>query len=214
MFRLAIPAATLAALVNINAVKAQNEIPYSACPLIGAYYTAPSLAKDSEEVATINSIFTEAFDNLIADGGSDVYGPIFNETTSFSFALFSGGESVKDRSIFFEYHYTSPTDQSSLGTNVTRDTKFPLGDVTMVFTVYAWLMEVGDSWETPITQYLPELLSLDGDDAEVRWDEVTIGALAGHMSGIIRKSDACEVTADCNFDGRRPVIKPDRIRQE
>lgn len=203
MLRFTSTAAVAATLLNINAAMAQDEeIPYEACALIGNYYAPRSLAKGSEEVVMINSVFTEMFDAMIRDGGSEKYGPIFNETTSFSVVLFAGDESVADDPTYFKYHYTSPADQEALGVNVTGSTKFPIGDVTMVFTVYAWLAEIGDGWEVPITDYLPELLSLNSGNSEVMWEEVTVGALAGQASGIKRFSGACDVMSECDYDGK------------
>jgi hypothetical protein len=202
MLRRALFAAAAATLLDVRTVIAQDDIPYSACPLIGAYYPAPSLTRDSEDVAMFNSTFTSAFDSLVQDSGSDKYGPIFANTTSFSVALFTGGESVKDHPAFFEYHYTSPMHQAAHMNHLTRDTRFLIGDVTMVFTVYAWLLEFGESWETPITYYLPELQLLNRDHSIVRWEEVTVGALAGQMSGLIRESGACKFGEDCNLNGK------------
>lgn len=63
----------------------------------------------------------------------------------------------------------------------------------MVFAVYAWLLEMGETWDTPITQYLPELNG-------VAWEEVTIGSLAGHMSGLVRQTEACTIGTECDWD--------------
>lgn len=44
--------------------------------------------------------------------------------------------------------------------------------------------------DDPITKYVPELLQLRGETDEVngittvQWEQVTLGALASHMSGI------------------------------
>lgn len=165
-----------------------DDISYSACPLIGAYYPAPTISKSSEVLNALGSELQDALDKLVVDDGSDVYGPISPNTTSFSVALFGGAESMKDDPAFFEYHYTSPQDQLDVGTNLGSDTRMPLGDVTMVFTVYAWLIKMGDNWDTPITEYLPEL-RLAGDSNLVSWEDVTIGALAGHMSGLVRECE-------------------------
>ena len=137
--------------------------------------------------AKLSSDFTTTFNQLIEKGGSDKYGPITPNTTSFSVVMFTGTDSRKEDPVFFEYHYTSPRDLSDTGTNITSDTKFPVGDLTMIFTVYAWLVEMGETWDAPITQYLPELGNASNPNG-VSWSEVTIGSLAGHMSGLIRQS--------------------------
>lgn len=164
----------------------ENEIPFVACPLIGAYYPPPTISKSSDTFAQLQSEFTKEFDDLVKNGGSEKFGKITPNTTSFSVVLFGGAESLKDDPVFFEYHYTSPKDLEDTNTNLTSTTKFPVGDVSMVFTVYAWLVEMGENWETPITKYLPELADTK-ESLTVPWDDVTIGALAGQMSGLSRE---------------------------
>lgn len=163
-----------------------NDIQFSACPLIGAYYPPPTISKDSETLAKLSGAFKEEFDNLVKNGGSEKYGEISANTTSFSVVLFGGPSVGGEDPILFEYHHTSSEDQALTKTELASDTKFPLGDVTMVFTVYAWLVEMGEQWETPITKYLPELTSTKGSSLSVPWEDVTIGALAGQMSGLSR----------------------------
>ncbi|KAM0553249.1 hypothetical protein ACHAPJ_007538 [Fusarium lateritium] len=191
-----------------------NDIPFQGCGLIGAYYPAPTIDTSSDAFKKIIAQFTKKFDDLIKDGGSETYGPITANTTSFSVTLFGGAESLRDDPVFFEYHYTSPEDQAS-NSNVTSSTKFPTGDVSMIFTVYAWLVKMGEQWETPITEYLPELAKVKGS-LTVPWEDVTIGALAGQMSGLSRESGACVVGEPCDwrafekdFAGKSPYFLPD-----
>lgn len=66
---------------------------------------------------------------------------------------------------------------------------FRVGSITKLFSVYLWLVEVGDvHWKQPITDFVPELKAAgNADDVErVQWEDVTIEALASHMSGIGR----------------------------
>jgi len=164
---------------------ANNDIPFQACAPIGAYYPPPTIDKSSESFKKLTLQFTKTFDDLIKNGGSDKYGPITPNTTSFSVVIFGGAESFRDDPVFFEHHYTSPEDRVTNG-NLTSDTRFPVGDVSMVFTVYAWLVRMGEQWQTPITKYLPELAKVK-DLLTVNWEDITIGALAGHMSGLSRE---------------------------
>ncbi|KAM0244944.1 hypothetical protein ACHAP5_005851 [Fusarium lateritium] len=187
------------------AVLAQNEcidndIPFFGCAPLGAYYPPPTISKTSKPFKAVISTFTKIFDDLIKNSGSERYGEITPNTTSFSVIIFGGDESLREDPVLFEYHYTSPEDMAS-NDNVTLATKFPLGDVSMVFTVYAWLAKMGEQWETPITKYLPELAKAKGS-LKVSWDEVTIGALAGQMSGLSRESKACVVGEPCVWKGK------------
>ncbi|KAK7409300.1 hypothetical protein QQX98_008540 [Neonectria punicea] len=192
-----------------------DDIPFSACPLIGAYYPPPTISKSSDAFSQLESRFTDVFDELIKNGGSEDYGETMPNTTSFSVVLFGGSNSLDDNPIFFEYHYTSPEDQSLTNTNLTSTTKLPLGDVTMVFTVYAWLADKGEQWEQPITKYLPELVDVKGS-LSVPWEDVTIGSLAGQISGLSRQSQACVIGEPCDwksfasdFAEKPPVFLPD-----
>jgi hypothetical protein len=66
---------------------------------------------------------------------------------------------------------------------------FALGDLTQLFTVYTQLTELGDEvWSRSIVDFLPELRNVSTIDAihAVRWEDVTLGSLAGHMAGISR----------------------------
>ncbi|KAH8685127.1 beta-lactamase/transpeptidase-like protein [Ilyonectria robusta] len=179
-----------------------DNVTFSACPLIGAYYPPPTISKSSGAFSQLASTFTDVFDELVKDGGSEKYGSIMPNTTSFSVVLFGGSHSLREDPIFFEYHYTSPADQSVTGASLTSSTKFPVGDVTMVFTVYAWLVDKGEQWEESITKYLPELARIEGP-LTVPWEDVTIGSLAGQMSGLSRQSFASD------FAEKSPIFLPD-----
>ncbi|OIW35475.1 beta-lactamase/transpeptidase-like protein [Coniochaeta ligniaria NRRL 30616] len=154
---------------------------YQPCPLLRAYYDAPNLSKSSDAVNSLSKDFNAVFDNLTRTGKSDDYGAITPNTTSFS------------------VHYTAPA--AGADVNVTSDTVFALGGLTQLFTIYAWLANMGvETWSDPITKYLPELTSAacGGGTFTVDWNSVTIEALAGHMAGIARDSNVCELGAECD----------------
>jgi CubicO group peptidase (beta-lactamase class C family) len=75
---------------------------------------------------------------------------------------------------------------------VDKNTVYRLGSLTKIFTIYTWLVQDGDlKWNTPITEYVPELQAVadrSSQDAvaNVDWGDVTIGALASQMAGIVR----------------------------
>lgn len=167
---------------------------YTPCALIGAYFPPPSATSIVE--AGLATGFQAAFDKLIHDGGHEIYGPIFPNTTSFSVVYFSGAKkgAAENSSTIFEYHYTSPYDKAhGLGT-LTADTKFSLAEVTMVLTVYTWLVKMGDRWSEPITTFLPDLKSQE-DGFGIPWEDITVGDLVGHTSGLVRSCKCDPQTA-------------------
>lgn len=178
---------------------------YQPCPLLRAYYDAPVLSKSSDAVKPLTKDFDAVFDNLTRNGGSEDYGAITPNTTSFSVVLFSGANTGSGDSIFYEYHYTAPAAASNA--KVTSDSVFALGSLTQLFTVYAWLAEMGlETWRDPITKYLPELKSAcGGSNSSVAWETVTIEALAGHIAGIARDSSVCELGAACDRQGESKI---------
>jgi CubicO group peptidase (beta-lactamase class C family) len=167
---------------------AADQPAYQACPLFQAYYPPPTIDKSSDAIKSFSRDFTTTFDQLVRTGKHEVYGDITPNTTSFSVVLFSaaGNSVAKNDPIFFNYQYTAPGAKAK--TNVSLDTVFPVGSLTQLFTVYAWLAKYGDAeWDTPITRFIPELLTAPtlGKFA-VPWKDVTIAALASHMAGISR----------------------------
>ncbi|KJR83623.1 alkaline D-peptidase [Sporothrix schenckii 1099-18] len=195
-------ASLVALLAGLAAVSSAQDLPYQPCPLIRAYYPVPGINKSSSAIQKATATFSGLFDNLVKTGCSDNFGCISPNTTSFSLALYSIADAGDDEDfIFFDYSHTVP----SLANNKTvgLDTIFPTGTLTQVFTVYAWLIQMGDGyWEQPITVFLPELLetSLSSGSIAVDWDNVSIGSLAGQMSGIVRDSYACQLGSECNHE--------------
>lgn len=56
----------------------------------------------------------------------------------------------------------------------------------MVMTVYAWLATMGDRWDEPITRCLPQLDAGHDGGLGIQRSDITVGSLAGHMSGLPR----------------------------
>lgn len=159
---------------------ATADMKYQACPLLRAYYPPPSIQEPHFRSA-LNKMVYDSFTSLVSTGNSK-YGAITPNTTSFSVVFFSGNAQDESDPILFEYHHGASNQA------VTADTTFLTGDLTQILTVYHWLVEVGEQhWETSITEYLPELKKQANHDG-VAWDEVTLGALAGQMSGLARTS--------------------------
>lgn len=173
---------------SLFALVAAAQVSYSPCPLIGNYFPAPSWSSIID--AKLPAAFGTAFSDLVQHSGHPVYGPISANTTSFSVIYFYGNAGDQNSNapspVLFEYHHTSAYDAVHNVSAITANTKLPLAEVTMVMTVYTWLATMGDRWDEPITKYLPELGARQEGDLGIPWSDVTIGSLAGHMSGLPR----------------------------
>lgn len=163
---------------------------YQPCPLLGPFLPTPQIESGSPAVASLALSLDQLLDEYTAKADGR-FGPITPNTTSFSLALFAGSNYVAGSDklpFFYEYHHTASELDGEL---LDSDSQFPLGDLTQLFTVYTQLAELGDEvWSHSIVEYLPELedISANATDAisRVQWNDVTLGALAGHMSGIAR----------------------------
>ncbi|KAL2168551.1 hypothetical protein VTG60DRAFT_7156 [Thermothelomyces hinnuleus] len=127
-------------------------------------------------------------------------------TTSYSMEAFSTSE---EGPRIFSRHHTAAALAAAKNSSGVRETSadavYRLGSLTKVFTVYTWLVQDGGSkWNDHITKYVPELAApadraKEDPVANVAWDEVTIGALAGQLSGSIRDYGLMsEVTQEFN----------------
>ncbi|KAK1480145.1 hypothetical protein CCUS01_00701 [Colletotrichum cuscutae] len=207
-------ASAVASLSFLPITLAGNPV-YQPCPLLKAYYHMPTIDKNAEAVKSFTKSFTGLFDQLVKAGGSEDFGEIASNTTSFSVVLFSGSDGAEEDPVFFEYHYAAP--EAPQNSTLDSNTVFPLGTLTQLFTVYAWLVEVGDEqWAKPITEFLPELKHVSTGEMKVQWDNIAVGSLAGQMSGLARESYTCVLSKYCghdefidNFGSRPPLFLPD-----
>lgn len=153
------------------------------------------------EAAAAN--LTAAFSDLVSNETT-----IVTANNSWSLQAFSVHS---DEPFWANYHTALNLDAvNSTGTReVGGDSVYRLGSLTKIFTVLTWLVDAGDElWHAPITRFIPELAAAAERQAAegrnpvrfVNWEVVTVGALAGQMSGIPR---------DCEFlppPGRRNAI--------
>ncbi|KAJ5578380.1 uncharacterized protein N7459_007344 [Penicillium hispanicum] len=176
---------------------------FAPCPLLGPAYPPFTLNTTDPVIASSMKKLTKQFDSLVkTDNGPN--GPVSPNTT-FSIALFSSNEgNGEDKPFFWQYHYTSPAlkKASSNAKNVTADSIYRIGGLTEVFTVWSLLLTQGDQiLSDPVTKYLPELAktstiheaNLD-PVGHTRWDEITVGQLASHMSGLARDYCSSDLT--------------------
>jgi hypothetical protein len=169
---------------------AQLPISFAApnCPLIGAEFPPPQRLSEHPTWKKAVENITAVFDYIDISNITGV------DRFSYSIQIFSTNPGPP---ILWERHRTAkdlPANTTGVK-QVDGDTVYRLGSVSKVFTVLAFLAEVGDvQWNQPITKYVPELAKQSGratstDFDEVRetaWDDITLGALASQVSGVGR----------------------------
>ncbi|KAI3321865.1 beta-lactamase/transpeptidase-like protein [Xylariaceae sp. AK1471] len=164
------------------------------CALAGPGFPSPSQLSKSP---LLNDTITQ-FINLLQD---EQLGLQANDT-AWAVALFSS----KENKTLYEHYYTPPINVGV--SKVDQDSIFRIGSISKVFTVWSFLMEVGDEhFSDPITKYVPELANATykngvghgevyNDIDNVRWDEVTLGQLASHAAGIPRDPTLNDLSAE------------------
>ena len=154
------------------------------CPILGPDFPTPQHISTS----VLLSVAQASFAKLLSNSASTV-----SNDTAFSISLFS----VDEDELLFQYHHSPPVRPATGVSAVDADSIYRIGSLTKVFSVWTFLIEVGDGYfGEPITRYVPELAaavlksgnnSVEFDEIDdVRWDDVTLGALASHMAGIAR----------------------------
>lgn len=198
------PGVTFAALLTLYFASAALAKP--PCPLWGHMYPKPGIGALSTHPAiqqasqSLSALFRQHLDGTEGGGGG---GGGSSASYSYAIEVFSadGGDEAP---LLWSRYWTAPRlpEQDAAGVGVktvASDTVFRIGSVTKVFTVLALLAVAGDAvWNDPITKYVPELAARVEETAGVPaestwspdWEDVTIGALAGQTSGIMR---------DCQF---------------
>lgn len=167
------------------------------CPLLGPAFPIPSSYASLAAIKSTQASFRQLLDQATSTGRTE-WGPLDSLTTSFSIGVFS----TRDAAPLFTHHYAAPGLNGSVASGpLNDDTLYRIGSVTKLLTVYAILTKIGDGyWDQPVTRFVPELARADRDGAalddgigHVRWSEVTLGALASHLSGVARD---CVWTSD------------------
>ncbi|CAI7599563.1 unnamed protein product [Penicillium discolor] len=178
-----------------------SALSFTPCPLLGPAFPPFSLDTNDKTVAGALKELKQRFDTLVTTN-TGVHGDVSANTT-FSIALFSSDTgNAEDESFFWQYHHTGPTlNQSSVGSHAAdKDSIYCIGGLTEVFTVWSLLFTGnGDQiFDDPVTKYLPELGNSTKEQdviGHVKWDDVTVGQLSSHMSGIARDCCSKDVTS-------------------
>jgi hypothetical protein len=147
------------------------------CPRSGPVF--PS----SKSLST-NALFQSVLDKLQASlqdaftSGNTSFGPV-NPNDTYSVQIFS---TENARPLLDFHHRGAGVDDSK---EVNGDSIYGIASTTKLITVYMLLLQAGDGiFNDHVTKYLPEL------SGQGHWDEITVGALAGYVGGIVADGES------------------------
>jgi len=128
----------------------ENFPPRNALTLLGPVYQATTNSTWPQYANAVSQAH-DALSQAITTGAS-AYGAIDNQTTSFSIAVFS----ATDNSTIFDFHFEAPQlNGSYTAGKLTDNTIYRTGSIGKLLTIYAWLVDIGDSvFLDPITRYV------------------------------------------------------------
>jgi CubicO group peptidase (beta-lactamase class C family) len=98
--------------------------------------------------------------------------------------------SVDSEKPLFEWYHDGTILNTTVGVkHLDGDSIIRVASISKLLTVYLLLKEAGDGWwNVPVTDVIPELKEHDkwkeNEVDFVKWSDVTIGSLAGQISGI------------------------------
>ncbi|RSL85883.1 hypothetical protein CEP51_003100 [Fusarium floridanum] len=178
------------------------------CPLWGPIYPAPANVLNSTTVTRAIANLKESLDAALS-----------NETlgaanASFHLEVFSTDQ------LLLNYSYAAPQIKDSLTAGVlNRDTIFRIGSVSKLVAVYTLLAATGMEYiNDPVTKWVPELAAApvpdDGAVDVVRWQDITIGALAGHQAGLLKDFSVADLTFGYNASTEKQLGLPTLPRNE
>ena len=164
-----------------------------AAALLGPGFPPPKdLSSNSSLVHAAWSNFTATLESYMR-ANTTVEGLVRDlDSYTFSINAFSVHDEAATEKL--QYHHTGP-DVKSSNTGVKHvdgDSIYRVASITKLFTVYLTLLEVGSGyWDCPITDFLPDLAAFAEKTPldplhVVDWNGVTLGTLAGQISGIPR----------------------------
>jgi len=165
--------------------------------LLGPVFQPPRLLSTNFGFLGTCSQLSSTLKSLL-ELGKSAFGNFTPNAASVSISM----TSTAQEPAIFKFNFTGFSLNSSAGgtEQVSADSVFRIGSISKLFTVYAFILHNGlDLWQRPITDYVPELRHLSqhsGNSANldgVRWEEVTLGSLASHISGCGRD---CEPRCD------------------
>ncbi|EFW15059.1 predicted protein [Coccidioides posadasii str. Silveira] len=166
------------------------------CALLGPAFPRPTDLPSSQsfkdDLDRLSRKLAEALESSTINGAE----------SSFSLNIFT----VEDEAPIWEYHHVASQFNGTLpAEGLDGDTIYRIASITKLLTVYVLLIESGfEVLDEKITKYIPELAAVPkGVETDtVQWNDITLGALATHLAGILRAALLDEVLL------RHPVYPP------
>ena len=176
-------------LAGTNQQVCAEDVPFSPCPLLGPRFPLVKNISSSQIIQSGLVNLTEALDEYVSTLNG-TYGPT-SATLSYSIALFSTEDNDSSSPMFYEYHHMSDTFTNDTSKQVDKNTVYPIGDLTTLFTTWLFLIEAGEEhWSDSVSKWVPELMAvaqnISTSSTVVAWKDVTLGDLAAHLGGIGR----------------------------
>ncbi|KAF9882502.1 beta-lactamase [Colletotrichum karsti] len=166
--------------------------PAAEVPLIGPSFLSNFDPTDSQYIRNASESFPAVIDALFESGA-------LNKTDLelvFSVDVFSA---ATNKSLYSYYHVGEEGKKGLTKGNLDDETVQRTGSVSKLFTAYALIAAAGiEVFSHPVTRYIPELLGNSSGDplSNVRWEDITVGALASHQAG----SGGAVVAVDPRFN--------------
>ncbi|CAG8217472.1 unnamed protein product [Penicillium salamii] len=167
----------IGSLLGLAATSAARIVATDEVPLIGPAFLTNFDPSNSTSIAHAKSKFPGLVDGLFSSGE-------LNKTDlTFNIDIFSA---ATNRSIY-NYSHVGEDAKKALTTGSFDDqTISRVGSVSKLYTAYAIIAKAGiEVFSHPVTKYLPELASNSSSSPlkKIRWEEITVGALASHQAG-------------------------------
>ncbi|KAI0004412.1 beta-lactamase/transpeptidase-like protein [Xylariaceae sp. FL0662B] len=124
------------------------------------------------------------------DGHCPPLGPVLRSPTNPTAHESVHSASIHENGPLLESHHTPSMFNKTGPTTIASQTVYRPGSISRIFAVLALIQQSHVRMDDSITEYVPALLQLMGETPEVndistvKWEEVTIGVLVSHMSGI------------------------------
>ncbi|KAL2128551.1 hypothetical protein VTI74DRAFT_9023 [Chaetomium olivicolor] len=139
------------------------------CPILGSAYPEVTNPGASGAFKAAKTPFDDELTKALAEGTLD-------NSTTFAIQVYSRHS---DKLLYERYH----------GLSIGPQTLYRIASISKLISIYTTMAALGEGhWDDPVTRHIPELarLKVQNPVYDINWDEVTLGSLTSHMSGIAR----------------------------